>query len=163
MEKRYIFPLVCYACSAFAEHASTLDSPKTQFQRENASVVVTASKENASSFAEKRPVQEITTAADLQELIHSTPGTLYVDFYSPTCSPCKRLHPRFQMAAKRLQNQATFARINVSQAFEVVSLYSIGGLPSLLVFEGGEMVFRKVGLQEIARFLQEIEREQDVL
>jgi thioredoxin 1 len=70
-----------------------------------------------------------------------------VDFWSPTCGPCRALVPVLEELAEENEGDATIAKVNAAQYPALVTKYNIDTLPTLLFFHRGKVVERMVGVQ----------------
>jgi len=68
-----------------------------------------------------------------------------VDFWAEWCGPCKQIGPALEEIAAEMDAQITIAKVNVDDNPNAPSRYGVRGIPTLLLFKGGEMVDRKVG------------------
>jgi thioredoxin 1 len=73
-------------------------------------------------------------------------GTVLVDFYAPWCGPCKMLAPVLGQLAGEFTGKIKIAKLNVDEAPVLAGAYNITGVPTLMLFRGGQMVERIVGL-----------------
>jgi len=83
-----------------------------------------------------------------------------VDFWSPTCRPCKTLAPILEELAEENDGDATIAKVNTAQCPALGTRFGIDTLPTLLFFYKGRIVERMVGVQskyKIQTALDEIE------
>ena len=83
-----------------------------------------------------------------------------VDFWSPTCGPCRTLVPILEELAEENEGDATIVKVNTAQYPALVTRFGIDTLPTLLFFNKGRVVERMVGVQskhKIQSALDEIE------
>ena len=81
-----------------------------------------------------------------------------VDFWAPWCGPCRMLAPTLEEAAKQFEGRVTIVKVNVDENQETPGKYGVRGIPSLMLFKGGEMVANKVGAlskPQLVEFLEE--------
>jgi thioredoxin 1 len=68
-----------------------------------------------------------------------------VDFYADWCGPCRMMEPAVESLAS--DTDAAVLKVDVDQYQGLAAEYGVQGIPTLLVFEGGEMADRMVGAQ----------------
>ena len=88
-------------------------------------------------------VKQITDK-EFDEAIKS--GKVLVDFYAEWCGPCKMLSPVVDEVAEELSD-VSFYKLNVDDSDEIVRRYSVMSIPTLLVFENGELKNTSVGFK----------------
>jgi thioredoxin 2 len=82
-----------------------------------------------------------------------------VFFYSPTCPYCRMLSPVIDQIAVKFEGAALIAKLDTTVNPVVSAQYGIQGVPTLLLFRGGKLLKRMVGVQsgdEIERSLKGI-------
>ncbi|QLH78556.1 thioredoxin [Halosimplex rubrum] len=82
--------------------------------------------------------------SDLDELVASG-GVVLADFYADWCGPCKALEPVVERLAET--TAATVAKVDVDANQQLASTYGVRGVPTLVLFAGGEQVEQVVGAQ----------------
>lgn len=82
-----------------------------------------------------------------------------VDFWAEWCGPCKMIAPLIEELAEEFSGRIKFCQINVEKAQETTGEYSIMNIPTILFFNGGEMVDKAVGVlpkETIAKKIQDL-------
>ena len=80
---------------------------------------------------------ELTEKNFETEVLNAT-GPVLVDFYAPWCGPCKMLAPLLEQLAGEFAGKVKFAKLNVDDAPELSADHEITGVPTLMLFCGGE-------------------------
>lgn len=75
----------------------------------------------------------------------SADGPVLVDFWAEWCGPCKQLSPIVDELANDLGDKLKVVKVNIEDAPEAPSKYGVRGVPTLMIFKGGELVDTKVG------------------
>ncbi len=70
-----------------------------------------------------------------------------VDFWAPWCGPCKMLTPIIDDLAKEYDGKVKVTKVNVDDNQELAAKFNIKGIPTIMVFKGGEAVSTLVGMQ----------------
>lgn len=79
-----------------------------------------------------------------------------VDCWAPWCKPCLAIAPTIEALAKEYAGKAAFGKLNVDEETSVAQHYGIMGIPTLLIFKGGQLVDRVVGNMPRARLEEKI-------
>jgi thioredoxin 1 len=69
-----------------------------------------------------------------------------VDFYADWCGPCKMLEPTVEALAR--DSAAAVAKVDIDVHQELAAQYQVRGVPTLLLFAGGDLVERVVGVRD---------------
>ena len=89
-------------------------------------------------------IKHITDASfDADVLKSATP--VLVDFWAEWCGPCKMIAPILDELAPAYQGKVQIAKMNVDDNRAVPAKFGIRGIPTLMLFKGGELVATKVG------------------
>ena len=74
-----------------------------------------------------------------------TGTTVLVDYWAEWCGPCKMIAPILDEVAGAYQGKLTIAKMNVDENREIPAKFGIRGIPTLMLFKGGELAATKVG------------------
>ncbi|AFU99451.1 thioredoxin TrxA [Simiduia agarivorans] len=72
-------------------------------------------------------------------------GPVLVDFWAAWCGPCKMIAPVLDELAGELAGKITIAKMDVDANKETPAKFNIRGIPTLMIFKGGQMESMKVG------------------
>ena len=70
-----------------------------------------------------------------------------VDFYADWCGPCKMMAPTVEELAADFAGKAKVGKLNVDLSPEIAERYGIMSIPTLLIFRGGEVFYKAIGVQ----------------
>lgn len=73
-------------------------------------------------------------------------GLVLVDFYADWCGPCKMLAPVLQEVKSVLKEDVKIIKINVDQHQDLASEFMVRGVPTMLLFRKGKLLWRQSGL-----------------
>lgn len=89
-------------------------------------------------------IKHITDATFEADVLKSATPVL-VDFWAEWCGPCKMIAPILDELAPAYQGKVQIAKMNVDENRAVPAQFGIRGIPTLMLFKGGELVATKVG------------------
>lgn len=69
-----------------------------------------------------------------------------VDCYADWCGPCKMLSPIIDELAEE-NNQYDFYKLNVDESNEITKIYGIMSIPTVLIFQNGELINQVIGFR----------------
>jgi thioredoxin 1 len=79
---------------------------------------------------------------NFEEFISSSEKVV-VDFFADWCGPCKAMMPMLEKASE--QEPTKIGKLNVDHASEIAAQYGIRSIPTMLTFQNGQMINKKVG------------------
>jgi thioredoxin 1 len=80
-----------------------------------------------------------------KEIIQSNDLVL-VDFYADWCGPCKMMSPVLQEVKATMQEAIKIIKVNVDQHQDLASHFMVRGVPTLMLFQEGKMLWRQSGV-----------------
>ena len=98
----------------------------------------------------------LTDSGFKQEVLASSTPVL-VDFWAEWCAPCRALAPVVEKIAEANAGKIKVGKLNVDENPETAQQYGIQGIPTLLLFKGGQVVHQMVGYQSQANIQRGID------
>ncbi len=101
-------------------------------------------------------VNELTDATFAAEVLQAKEPVL-VDFWAPWCGPCRQIAPMINELSTENAGAVKVAKVNIDDNPEAAQQYGVNSIPTLMLFKGGEVVERFVGVQPKSRLQQAID------
>ncbi|MBI2825806.1 MAG: thioredoxin [Planctomycetia bacterium] len=95
-------------------------------------------------------VTELTDGNFQSEVLDSQ-GPVLVDFWAPWCGPCRMIAPMVEELAQEYKGAVKIGKINIDDSPGAATQYGVSSIPTLMIFKGGEVVDRFVGVQPKSR------------
>ncbi len=103
------------------------------------------------------PIHELSDQNFEAEVLQSAQPVL-VDFWAPWCGPCRMIAPVIEELAGENVGGLKVGKINIDDSPNTASAYGVSSIPTVMIFKGGEVVDRFVGVQPKKRLQEAIEQ-----
>lgn len=80
----------------------------------------------------------------------ASPSPVLVDLWAPWCGPCRAMAPALEELARDLAGRLKVVKVDVDQNPATQARFQVQGIPTLLLFSGGQLVERIVGGRPMA-------------
>lgn len=85
------------------------------------------------------------TDTDFETEVLKSDKPVLVDFWAEWCPPCKALSPLIDELAGEMGEQLKIVKVNIDESPNTPTTYGVRGIPTLMVFKGGQLSATKVG------------------
>ncbi len=89
---------------------------------------------------------QVITDATFEEIVLKSAQPVMVDFWATWCGPCRMLGPIIEEIATDFDGKAVVGKVDVDANQEFAAKYGVRNIPTVLVFQNGEVVGRQVGV-----------------
>ena len=100
-----------------------------------------------------------TSDATFEADVLQSDTPVLVDYWAEWCGPCKMIAPILDETAKELGSRLQIAKMNVDENREVPAKFGIRGIPTLMIFKGGQLAATKVGAMSKAQLTAFIDQQ----
>jgi thioredoxin len=93
---------------------------------------------------------------NLDELLAGTDKPVLVDFYAEWCGPCKMMAKVLEEVNEDLRGKVQVVKIDTEKYPALASQHNIAALPTMILFQGGEVVQRLEGLRSADELVEQM-------
>ena len=86
------------------------------------------------------------TDATFDTTVHNSDVPVLVDFWAPWCGPCKMIAPIIEEISEEYADKAKICKLNTDDARDSAMEFGISAIPTLILFKGGQVQKKWVGL-----------------
>jgi thioredoxin 1 len=103
------------------------------------------------------PVVTFTDAKWNEEVLSSLQPVV-VDFWAQWCAPCRMMAPLIEALAEEFAGRVRVGKLNVDENAATSEKYDIRGIPTVMIFKGGQVKEQVVGVTSKENLARLIER-----
>jgi thioredoxin 1 len=96
------------------------------------------------------------TDKNIESFIFDSDKTAVVDFWAPWCGPCKAMAPEFENFENAHSQHFVVGKVNVDDYPEIAGVFNIFSIPTIVVFDGGEVAKTIVGARTAEKLASEL-------
>lgn len=97
------------------------------------------------------------TDANFEAEVLKASGPVLVDFWAEWCGPCRQIAPALEQIATEMGDRLTVAKVNIDENPATPGKYGVRGIPTLMIFKGGQVAATKIGALPKSKLVEWVE------
>lgn len=103
-------------------------------------------------------ISKVSDTKSWQTDVVESSKPVFVDFWAEWCGPCRMVSPVVEELASEYEGKVNFVKVNVDEANELASKYNVFSIPTLAIFNKGQMIAQQVGAASKESYKNMIEK-----
>ena len=103
-------------------------------------------------------IQYVSDATFESSVLQASAPVL-VDYWAEWCGPCKMIAPILDDVSTTYEGKLQIAKMNVDENRDIPAKFGIRGIPTLMLFKGGQLAATKVGAMSKAQLIAFIDQQ----
>lgn len=103
-------------------------------------------------------IKQVSDSKSWENDVMSSRTPVFVDFWAEWCGPCRMVSPVVEELAEEYNGKVNFVKVNVDEANELASKYNVFSIPTLAIFNNGQIVAQQVGAASKESYKNMIEK-----
>ena len=98
-----------------------------------------------------------TTDSDFAAEVLQSDKPVVVDFWAEWCGPCEAIGPALEEISEEMGDQVKIVKVNIDENPQTPQQYGVRGIPTLLIFQNGEVKAEKIGAMPKSKLAEWVE------